>query len=368
MTDSSFVSNYLRDFWASGCRSRDERARGSRRRRGDDGAGRSIAFTRFWQPALLWTITAIWASLVGCSASTHATRPARLGQLADLAALEAVVERPGPIRFERVSAANWTVARSGLINLDHPRAREAGLTDGSEPIEVFFYVLEHPTSGDYLVDSGVAAAFRNEGGNSDVSFLVEAVMNTESLEIQVTTAEWLATRRRPLAGVFLTHIHLDHVMGLPDIPAQTPIYVGPGETTAKAFLNLFSRGTIDRMLARPEPLKVWEFAGLEERSRAEETLRVTPLDVFGDGSLWALHVPGHTPGSTAFLVRTPEGPRLLVGDTSHTRWGWENDVEPGKFTADAERNADSLAWLRDLVRRHPAIEVHLGHQRLPKSK
>jgi glyoxylase-like metal-dependent hydrolase (beta-lactamase superfamily II) len=87
------------------------------------------------------------------------------------------------------------------------------------------------------------------------------------------------------------------------------------------------------------------------------------LDVFGDGSLWAFHLPGHTPGSMAFLARTADGSRLLVGDNSHTRWGWDNAVEPGSFTADHERNAESLRWLRSFADRHPEIEVYLGHQR-----
>jgi N-acyl homoserine lactone hydrolase len=53
---------------------------------------------------------------------------------------------------------------------------------------------------------------------------------------------------------------------------------------------------------------------------------------------------------------------LFTGDTAHTRWGWENDVEPGSFTADHVKNATSLAQLRKLVEEHPAIEVRLGHQ------
>ena len=69
------------------------------------------------------------------------------------------------------------------------------------------------------------------------------------------------------------------------------------------------------------------------------------IDVFGDGSVWAIHVPGHSPGSTAYLVRTPRGSKLLVGDASHTRWGWENGVEPGTFSLDGPRSAESL-WMK----------------------
>ena len=121
-------------------------------------------------------------------------------------------------------------------------------------------------------------------------------------------------------------------------------------------LNFFTEGTIDAALDglppvgelafRPDP--DGRFAGL--------------IDVFGDASFWAIWTPGHTPGSTAYLARTPRGPVLFTGDTSHTSWGWENDVEPGTFTFDHEKNRQSLAQLRALVKEHPRIDVRLGHQ------
>ena len=87
-------------------------------------------------------------------------------------------------------------------------------------------------------------------------------------------------------------------------------------------------------------------------------------DVFGDASVWALHVPGHSAGSTAYLVRAPKGPVLLVGDACHTAWGWRNGVEPGDFSHDKPLSRRSLEQLQALVRRHPTIDVRLGHQPL----
>ena len=124
-------------------------------------------------------------------------------------------------------------------------------------------------------------------------------------------------------------------------------------------MNLFTRGTIDRMLEGFGELQEWQF---EARSGGAFA---GVVDVLGDGSIWAIHVPGHTPGSTAFLVNSTSGPKLLVGDTSHTRWGWENGVEPGTFTADHEANRDGLRKLRDFAKRQGAVEVFLGHQDLP---
>ncbi len=301
-------------------------------------------------PALLWLGT------LACAASQQPTRPADLGRVAASHEMLAVIRDPGPVEFKSVKAADWVVARSGLINLDHPTARAAGLEDGDEAIGIYFHVLRHPRFGTFIVDSGVESGFRDPEGNRRVSYLVESAMRTSDLEIHVTTREWLATESEPLSGVFLTHLHLDHVMGLPDVPPDTPVYAGPGEPGASQFLNLFSRGTIDRMLEESGPIQEWTYAG-------DPDGRFTGVvDIFGDASVWAIHSPGHSPGSTAYLVRTPEGSKLLVGDASHTRWGWENGVEPGTFSLDRPRSAESLAALRELASEFPEMDVYLGHQ------
>ena len=86
------------------------------------------------------------------------------------------------------------------------------------------------------------------------------------------------------------------------------------------------------------------------------------LDLFGDGSVWAIHTPGHTPGNLAYVVRTPRGAVLLTGDNSHTRWGWDHDVEPGTFSGEAAQGTASFAKLRAFASAHPSMEVRVGHQ------
>jgi glyoxylase-like metal-dependent hydrolase (beta-lactamase superfamily II) len=311
--------------------------------------------TRKFRATALFPI-GLWLMGAACAASHHPTEPSALGQSSASGNLTAAIDLPGPIEFETVKAADWAVARGGMINLEHPLAKAAGLEDGDEPIGVFFHVLRHPEFGMFIVDSGVESGFQNAGGNDRVAYLIENAMNTEALDIHVTTAEWIQGQSEPLAGVFLTHLHLDHVMGLPDVPTGTPVYVGPGETSASNFLNLFTRGTIDRMIESAGVLQVWPFE-VDSDSRFAGV-----VDIFGDGSAWAIHVPGHTPGSTAFLVRTTSGSKLLVGDASHTRWGWDHGVEPGTFSLDRRRSVESLAGLRKLASEFPNLEVYLGHQ------
>ena len=72
------------------------------------------------------------------------------------------------------------------------------------------------------------------------------------------------------------------------------------------------------------------------------------IDVFGDGSLFAILTPGHTEGHVSYLARTPSGAVLLTGDASRTRWGWDNDVEPGTYTFERDSERKSLLALKAL--------------------
>lgn len=301
------------------------------------------------------TLLTLLLSLAACRVTTHPTEPATLGTPASSDALVALLPAPGPVTVETIAAADWAVERAGLVNLAHPAARAAGLDDGLEPIQVFFHVLRHPVHGTFLVDTGAETAMRDDREQSLLTGALASAMHAETFIVRHPLGEWLAGEGR-LDGVFFTHLHLDHVFGARDVPAQAPLFTGPGEAGATRFLNLFVQGTTNQALEGKGALREWQFTP-DEGGRFDGV-----LDVFGDGSVWALWVPGHTPGSTAYLVRTPTGPVLLTGDASHTRWGWEHRVEPGSFTGDAPRGEQSFRRLLDFVEAHPAIDVRLGHQ------
>jgi len=292
----------------------------------------------------------------GCVVSGHPAAEARWGTPASATAFEAALEQPGPIEVESVASATWQVPLEGMLNLDHPKAKAAGLETSDQPVVIYFHALRHPTRGLYIVDTGVEQAMKSDPEHALVRGVVAKLAKVDSVRINIDLKTWLGQQPQPLAGVFMTHLHLDHIMGMRDVPRGTPIFTGPGEARSGGFLNLFTRPITDRALEGQNTLAEWQFKPDPARRFAGV------LDVLGDGSLWALHVPGHTPGSTAYLARTPKGPVLMAGDACHTAWGWEHGVEPGSFSKDRPLSAESLQQLEALVKRHPSIDVRLGHQ------
>lgn len=79
-------------------------------------------------------------------------------------------------------------------------------------------------------------------------------------------------------------------------------------------------------------------AGWLSGERQSEAV-VGDKDVYGDGSVVMLALPGHTPGHTALLVRLKSGPVLLSGDQYHFTEQVKNRGVPA-FNVD---RADTLA-------------------------
>jgi N-acyl homoserine lactone hydrolase len=287
--------------------------------------------------------------------TTHRTTPARIGTPVSSAVMEALADQPGPIEVKTVGA-DWEANLSGLLNIKDPKAVQAGLTKRKEPIQIYTHVVRHPAQGFFLVDTGVSRRFVQDPAGAGVGWVLRKYGGIEKMRPQQSTAEIIEAEGAPLKGVFMTHIHLDHVSGFPDIPKDVPIYTGAHEAEARLFLNLIAQGTNNHLLDGRPPLQELQFTN-DPDGKFEGV-----NDVFGDGSLFAILTPGHTAGHVSYLARTTTGPVLLTGDTSHTRWGWENGIEPGTFLAEREPSRTSLRALKALSQRHPNMTVKLGHQ------
>jgi N-acyl homoserine lactone hydrolase len=307
---------------------------------------------------LVLVVGSLLALASGCAATSHATAPVALGVASRGALLDAVVDQPGPLHVATITAATWEVERAGLIDLSSPTAKSAGLTEGPERVSLFVHVIRHPTRGTYLVDSGVEHAFVADPEHALVRGLLGRLAHIDKLTVTKDTKSLLTNEAPDVRGVFLTHMHLDHVLGLRDIPNAVPIFVGAGEAQASSLTNFFTRGVYDGALEGKQALQEINFRPDPDGALAGI------IDVLGDASLFALSVPGHTTGSIAFLARTPTGPVLMTGDACHTAWGWKNGVGPGTFSEDIAQSATALRRLRAFAAKHPTMQVRLGHQTL----
>jgi glyoxylase-like metal-dependent hydrolase (beta-lactamase superfamily II) len=168
----------------------------------------------------------------------------------------------------------------------------------------------------------------------------EAIVIDPGDEAERILAELSAAKVRPVA-LLHTHAHFDHVGGTRAVaeatgapirlhPADTPLYEALPDQAAHFGLPAGAPKALDAPLADQEVIR------------------------FGRFAVKAIHTPGHTPGSTCFLLEG-EAPRLFSGDTLFRRSIGRTDLWGGDTAA-------ILASIRQKLFRLPGdLPVVCGH-------
>lgn len=299
-------------------------------------------------PIVAACFTALFLGACAARLSNHAMTASDLGAPVSEAVMLESLARPGIVEFEAATIADWHFPNT----IREPGAAEWRIRQLDA--QIYFYAIIHPRFGFYLIDAGMPANYENYFG----PILRRVVRNDYELSLRTGTEAWLAQRALAPRGVFITHLHYDHVLGIAALAADTPIYVGPGEGSQRSVFHRFIGPPTRRALQGRGPLREWRFDAARQGELAA-------IDVFGDGSVFALHVPGHTPGSTAYLVNATSGVHLITGDAVHSREGWTGEFEEATgFEADLPQIHASLAALQALAAQIPMVTVHPGHQSL----
>ena len=154
------------------------------------------------------------------------------------------------------------------------------------------YLIRH---GDqYLLwDTGMSAAMV---GHPDVNPVMTVTLRTRIVD-QLAR---IGVRPEQVNMVAISHYHGDHTGQARDFPNARLLMGAPDLAAMRA-----------RPAAGQADLARWLSGG------GQVTEVEGDLDVFSDGSVVMLNLPGHTPGHHGLLVRLASGPVMLSGDTYH---------------------------------------------------
>jgi glyoxylase-like metal-dependent hydrolase (beta-lactamase superfamily II) len=262
---------------------------------------------------------------------------------------EDILADPQPITLRTYSTAMMETHLSGIMNLEHERAQ--GVEDEVIEFPVVVGIVEHEEHGSYLVDAGMDAACVDNPYGVARGILVEHKLGRATQEPGTDIASVVQREGVSLEGVLLTHLHPDHVAGIVDLPKDITYVVGSDEP----YLNfsLFLRAD---HLDGIETLHELDF---------ESGIDLPPfgkcLDVFGDGSVWAISSPGHTSGHVIFLINGVEGQFLMTGDACMTEDLFDAGIGPGTYSSDVEQAQAALDTIIEFTDAYPQVEPVFGH-------
>jgi glyoxylase-like metal-dependent hydrolase (beta-lactamase superfamily II) len=257
-----------------------------------------------------------------------------------------------------------TTFRTGVIhmdaclNLDPASPKQADCDHVPRDLAALVHWVHHPGFGDFLIDSGFDDSFAKQppyGNYTEAMQLFNWVNGvTNGQEPGADLSAQLAQRGVHPKAVFFTHLHPDHTGGVPALEPQTEFVFGKSE------LSFLARAGIANHFSGKSKFSSIDF------SRASVMAPLGPsVDLFGDGSFWAISVPGHTDDDVAFLINGAT-PVLLTGDASHFAWAFKIGVAPrGWNKAGTARGYVSLEQLRAFARAYPQLRIIYGHEAEP---
>lgn len=293
-------------------------------------------------------IFSIFLFINGCNYETTRTALV-LPKSEHVSTWEKILNESQEVKLITMNTGQVRVPISGMLNMDDPKTYN--LKDEEINVEVFSHLIQHPTQGNFLIDAGLNSSFQ-QGDQGDLKGWIASYFVKDSFQEPGQNIGAQITKLGvKLDGVFFTHLHSDHTPGLTELPKGLDLYVGQEEYKIDFPLLAYNE----------------HFEGIKKLIELDFTNAPTiePLgkviNIFGDGSFWAIATPGHSNGHVSYLVNSSEGWKLLAGDASHTRWGLENNVEPG-WVDDREQAKKSLQKLIKFNRLYPQVTILPGHQ------
>jgi len=213
-------------------------------------------------------------------------------------------------------------------------------------IPVSAYLIEHP-KGLILVDTGWSRDMSPDGefdkrvrirslGSALLHMVNQGVVGKgETVPEQM---EKMGIKPSDLDYVLLTHLDCDHANGLKGVSEAKRILVSKDEVK---FANKMSnRIRYDKKWWEGVPLEEFDWTGKEGPFGKS-------YDLFSDGSVIPINIPGHSDGLFAVKVTGSDGKfALLFSDGGYATKSWKEMITSG-IAADKKAQKKTLARIRE---------------------
>ncbi len=231
-------------------------------------------------------------------------------------------------------------------------------------------LILHPEEGAIMFDTGYDPAFFAATGSwPEVLYRWATPVDLTLGQAAVDQLTRFGVKPEDVTAVVVSHFHGDHVAGLHRFPNARVF-------CARAGLERVRRGgrfgrVRQGILAGLVPKDVdTRAAFFEDRPRVALGPDLSPFesgaDLLGDGSLLAVHLPGHCPGHWGLVVREADDrTRFLIADAAWSSGQVRDDMPPPRLTTallgDTGAYRSTLNALHRLWARNPELVLTPSH-------
>ena len=228
-------------------------------------------------------------------------------------------------------------------------------------LPVSVYLIDHP-KGRILVDTGWHREMSPDGvydrkaqikslGNYPLYRTNQGrIAKGQAVDEQLAT---MGLKPSDIDYVILSHLDCDHANGLRLVKDAKHILV------ARAEMNSIRNGITEYFRYQK---RWWEGVDLELFDwNGNEGPVGRSFDLFGDGTVVMVNIPGHSAGLCAVKIKNAEGKFvLLFSDGGYARKSWEQMITSG-VCQDKKLQRQSLQWIREQSLSPDCIESLANH-------
>jgi N-acyl homoserine lactone hydrolase len=225
-------------------------------------------------------------------------------------------------------------------------------------------LVRHPM-GDVLIDTGFGPDAETQMSELPASARAFGLQILSGAKDRKSISDELATVGEPPAKVsriLITHAHYDHLGGASELAA--PLYVSSAEATWMADQAAHPTITPPSLVAAVKSrLNILAYdsgpyLGFDKSK-----------DIYGDGTIVVVPLPGHTPGSQGMFLKLGKRSVFLIGDAADTLEAAERGLPKSpaiRANTDFDPELADMTSKRvsDFHRAHPEVALIPSHDRV----
>jgi glyoxylase-like metal-dependent hydrolase (beta-lactamase superfamily II) len=263
---------------------------------------------------------------------------------------------PGGALKENAPEVSLSILKTGKMLSQQMFSWRGGKFGVNQDFGMAAILVKHPR-GTFLFDSGF-------GKNVDehVKTMPWLMQKLTTYVKEIPAVEQLqkgGIAPEQISAIYISHSHWDHISGLEDFPGVEVRM--PAEEFEFIRQHRYS-GLIDRFIDKLK-VKTFEFTDRPYENFARS------YDLYEDGSVVFVPLPGHTEGSAGMFVNLPSGKRFFF--TGDLTWAIEGIQLPAERPWMARRLVDydeaevrrSIIRVHQLMKRYPEMVIVPAHDR-----